>query len=121
MSISAIRWVSLGVFVLIGIPGMIVSSVNDRTGAAVTFGLVTVGAVLALLAATAVVTGRIPPEAGAPVTRAGTERAETERDGAELEAGSRIWSAPAPTRPPSATSSARPSASAVRGTPAILP
>ena len=87
MSISAIRWVSLGVFVLIGIPGMIVSSVNDRTGAAVTFGLVTVGAVLALLAATAVVTGRIPPEAGAPVTRAGTERAETERDGAELEAG----------------------------------
>jgi hypothetical protein len=82
VSISAIRWVSLGVFVLVGIPGMIVSSVNDRTGAAVTFGLVTVGAVLALLAATAVVTGRIPPEAGAPVTRAGTER-----DGAELEAG----------------------------------
>jgi hypothetical protein len=87
VSISAVRWVSLGVFVLVGIPGMIVSSVNDRTGAAVTFGLVTVGAVLALLAATAVVTGRIPPEAGAPVTRAGTERAGTERDGAELEAG----------------------------------
>ena len=82
MSISAVRWVSLGVFVLVGIPGMIVSSVNDRTGAAVTFGLVTVGAVLALLAATAVVTGRIPPEAGAPVTPAATER-----EGAELEAG----------------------------------
>ena len=63
---------------------MIVSSVNDRTGAAVTFGLVTVGAVLALLAATAVVTGRIPPEAGAPVDA--PARAPSD-EGAELEAG----------------------------------
>jgi hypothetical protein len=87
MSISAIRWASLAVFVLVGIPGMIVSSVNDRTGLAVTFGLVSVGAVLALLAATAVATGRIPPEAAAPVTPASRERAETERQGAELESG----------------------------------
>jgi hypothetical protein len=82
VSISAIRWASLGVFVLVGIPGMIVASINDHTGVAVTFGLVTVGAVLALIAATAVATGRIPPEAGTPVSTASTER-----EGAELEAG----------------------------------
>jgi hypothetical protein len=63
---------------------MIVSSVNDRTGAAVTFGLISAGAVLALIAATAVVTGRIPPDAVAPVGRAG---AGSESEGAELEAG----------------------------------
>jgi hypothetical protein len=72
----------MGIFFLVGIPGMIVSSINDRTGAAVTFGLVSAGAVLALIAATAVVTGRIPPDAAAPV-----RPADAEGEGAELEAG----------------------------------
>ena len=71
------------IFVLIAIPGMIVSSINDHTGAAVTFGLIGAGAVLALIAATAAVTGRIPPEAAGPVPAA----AVSEREGAELEAG----------------------------------
>jgi hypothetical protein len=85
MSIGAIRWASLGVFVLIAIPGMIVSSINDHTGAAVTFGLIGAGAVLALLSATAAVTGRIPPEAAGPAPA--RTAAATEREGAELEAG----------------------------------
>jgi hypothetical protein len=82
MSIGGFRWVALGIFVLVGIPGMIVSSITDHTGAAVTFGLVSVGAALALLAATAVATGRIPPEA----TSLARPRAP-EQEGAELEAG----------------------------------
>lgn len=65
MSESAVRWVALVVF-LVGIPGMIVSSVNDATGAAITFGLLATGAAVVLIAVTAVTTGRIPPEIGAP-------------------------------------------------------
>ncbi|MBV9950905.1 MAG: hypothetical protein JO291_03060 [Acidimicrobiia bacterium] len=83
MKLGAIRWAAMGVFFLVGIPGMIVSSVTDHTGAALTFGLVTVGAVLLLIGATAAVTGRIPPEAVGP-PRARDVGAESE--GAELEA-----------------------------------
>ncbi len=53
----------MAVFFAIGIPGMIVASINDNSGAAVTFGLVGVGAALALLAATAVTTPRLAPQA----------------------------------------------------------
>ena len=72
----------MGLFFLVGIPGMIISSVNDHTGAAITFGLISAGAVLALIAATAVVTGRIPPDATGPI-----RAADAEGEGAELEAG----------------------------------
>ena len=44
-----------------GIAGMIVASVNDRNGAALTFGLVTAAAVVCLIVATAV--GPLPPDA----------------------------------------------------------
>jgi hypothetical protein len=53
MSIRAVRWVVLAVCVL-GIAGMIVASVNDNNGAALTFGLLTTAAVLCLVVATAV-------------------------------------------------------------------
>jgi hypothetical protein len=82
MNLGAIRWAAMGLFFLVGIPGMIVSSINDHTGAAVTFGLISAGAVLMLIAATAVVTGRIPPDATGPL-----RTADAEGEGAELEAG----------------------------------
>lgn len=52
----------MAVFFLVGIPGMIVASINDNSGAAVTFGLIGVGAALALLAVTAVTTPRLSPQ-----------------------------------------------------------
>ena len=54
MSLGALRAVVLAVCVC-GIAGMIVSSIADVTGAAITFGLVTAVAVLSLIAATTVV------------------------------------------------------------------
>jgi len=63
MSARTVRAVAMVVFFLVGIPGMIISSINEATGAAVTFGLIAAGAAMILLAVTAVATGRIPPEA----------------------------------------------------------
>jgi hypothetical protein len=83
VKLGAIRWAAMGIFFLVGIPGMFVSSITDHTGAALTFGLVSVGAVLLLIGATAAVTGRIPPDAVGPLPAKATD-AETE--GAELEA-----------------------------------
>lgn len=62
MSAVAIRRV-VWVLAVLGIAGMIVSSIDDNTGAALTFGLVTAVAVLCLIVATAVA-GR-PDEAQA--------------------------------------------------------
>ena len=53
MSPRTVRRVVLGVCVA-GIAGMIVSSIADNTGAAMTFGLVTAVAVLCLMVATSV-------------------------------------------------------------------
>ena len=53
MSTRAVRRVVLAVCAL-GIAGMIVASVNDNNGAALTFGLVTSAAVVCLVVATAV-------------------------------------------------------------------
>jgi hypothetical protein len=53
VSTRAVRRVVLAVCVS-GIAGMIVASVNDNNGAALTFGLVTTAAVLCLVVATAV-------------------------------------------------------------------
>lgn len=53
----------MAVFFALGIPGMIVASVNDNVGAVVTFGLLTVPFVFVLLAVTAVTTGRLAPTA----------------------------------------------------------
>jgi hypothetical protein len=46
-----------------GVAGMIVSSILDHNGAALTFGLVTAVAVLCLMVATAVTTDRLPADA----------------------------------------------------------
>ena len=62
MSAVAVRRI-VWVVAALGIAGMIVSSINDNTGAALTFGLVTAVAVLCLIVATAVA-GR-PDEAHA--------------------------------------------------------
>ena len=56
MSPRAVRRLVLVVCVL-GIAGMIVSSISDRTGAATTFGLVTAVAVLCSVVATSVASG----------------------------------------------------------------
>lgn len=53
MSARAVRRVVAGICV-VGIAGMIVSSIGDRTGAAMTFGLVTAVAILCLMVATSV-------------------------------------------------------------------
>ena len=65
MSIRAVRVVVVLVCAL-GIAGMIVASVNDSTGAALTFGLLTTAAVVCLVVATAVTrpAGAVPPPAG---------------------------------------------------------
>ena len=65
MSASSVRRIALLSFVL-GVPGMIISSIQSATGAAITFGLLAAGAAVVLIAVTAVTTGRIPPEVGAP-------------------------------------------------------
>ena len=79
MSPKVVRVLAMGVFFVIGIPGMIVASITDNSGAAVTFGLIAVAAALALLAVTAVTTPRIPPDV---VSSAGS----TPFDEAEAEA-----------------------------------
>ncbi len=70
------------VFFVVGIPGMIVASINDNSGAAVTFGLIGVGAALALLAATAVTTPRLAPQTMGSIEPPPVDEAEAE----ELEA-----------------------------------
>ncbi|MBI2709005.1 MAG: hypothetical protein HYX34_04845 [Actinobacteria bacterium] len=60
MSVRGFRLLT-GVVFLASVPGLIVSSVADRTGAAVTFGLIAVAAALVLLAVTEVAVGRISP------------------------------------------------------------
>ena len=63
MSARVVRAVALGTFFLFGIPGMIISSINDNTGAGVTCGIIGAIAAIVLLAVTAATTGRIPPTA----------------------------------------------------------
>jgi multisubunit Na+/H+ antiporter MnhB subunit len=53
MSIGALRGIVIAVCVL-GIAGMIVSAIADSTGGALTSGLVSAGAVVVLIAVTAV-------------------------------------------------------------------
>ena len=47
---------------LVGIAGMIVTSITDHSGAAVTFGLITAAAVLCSMVATAVASGGAPAD-----------------------------------------------------------
>jgi len=68
----------MAVFFLVGIPGMIVASINGATGTAVTLGLVAAGAAIVLIAVTAVTTGRIPPAAAPAARSAGENEAEAE-------------------------------------------
>ena len=61
---------------------MVVASINDNSGAAVTFGLISVAAASALLAVTAVTTPRLPPDVmtrtEAPVDEAEAEALEAQ-------------------------------------------
>ncbi|MGI8807259.1 MAG: hypothetical protein ACR2KK_05370 [Acidimicrobiales bacterium] len=79
VSTRAVRRVVLTVCVS-GIAGMIVASVNDNNGAALTFGLVTTVAVVCLVVATAVTrpvgAGAVGPDAPAPVDEAQAARVE---------------------------------------------
>ena len=63
MSPKAVRRIVVAVCVL-GIAGMIVTSIADSTGGALTFGLVTAVAVLGLILVTAVTGGPVAPEGG---------------------------------------------------------
>ncbi len=73
------------VFFAVGIPGMIVASINDNSGAAVTFGLIAVGAALALLAATAVTTPRLAPDTLASTAAPAVDEAEAEALEAQIQ------------------------------------
>src|SRR4051812_49993106 len=70
---QVVRWVVIAVCV-VGIVGMIVGSVADDNGVALTFGLVTAAAALCLIVATAVTTptstSAAAPSAAAPTSRA---------------------------------------------------
>lgn len=72
MSVRALRLIVFAVCVA-GIAGMIVASIADNTGAAMTFGLATAVAVLCLIVVNAVTTGPGDPE---PVARDVEARAE---------------------------------------------
>ena len=72
----------LGVCVM-GIVGMIVSSINDNNGAALTFGLLTTAAVICLVVATAVTR----PASGTPVGAEERQAALVETLVEELVAG----------------------------------
>jgi hypothetical protein len=61
LSLNALRWIVIAVCAL-GIAGMIVSAVADSTGGALTFGLLSAGAVVVLIAVTAV-NQKNPPDA----------------------------------------------------------
>jgi hypothetical protein len=63
MSATTVRYVALAIFVA-SIAGMIVSSIGDNNGAAATFGLVAVGAAVALISVFAATTGRLAPDDG---------------------------------------------------------
>ena len=63
MTATSQRWVALAIFVG-SIAGMIVSSIGDNNGAAVTFGLVAASAAVALISVTAATTGRLAPDDG---------------------------------------------------------
>lgn len=65
MSVRAVRAVVIVVCVL-GIAGMIITSITDHNGAAITFGLITAVAILCSMVATAVTRGSpgAPPAAG---------------------------------------------------------
>ena len=74
MPVRATRRLLLAVCIL-GIPGMIVTSIADSTGGALAFGLATAIAVLGLILVTSVTA---PPAAGDVLAEAAAERVELE-------------------------------------------
>ena len=72
-----VRWVVIGVCV-IGIVGMIVGSIGDDNGVALTFGLVTAAAALCLIVATAVTT-QTPGAPNAPSATAKFDETQAAR------------------------------------------
>ena len=95
MSPGAVRRVVIAVCVL-GIAGMIVSSIADNNGAALTAGLVTAVAVLCLIVATAVTGGgRVGADAHLELLAADVEDrvAEVVAQGADEQAARRLAAA----------------------------
>ncbi|MCU1453540.1 MAG: hypothetical protein JWN46_1686 [Acidimicrobiales bacterium] len=81
MSARVVRMGAMIVFFAVGIPGMIVSSIANNTGAGVTFGIIGAIAAVVLLAVTTVTTGRIPPTAlsvGTPSPTSSVDEADAE-------------------------------------------
>ena len=74
MPVRTVRRLLVAVCVL-GIPGMIVTSIADSTGGALTFGLATAAAVLGLILVTSVTAA---PAAGDLLAEAAAERVELE-------------------------------------------
>jgi hypothetical protein len=87
VSPRAIRLVVVVVCVL-GIAGMIVASIADNVGAAVTFGLITAAAVLCSIVATAVTAGSPGSSGSAPSSAAssGVSSASDDAQAAHVEA-----------------------------------
>lgn len=88
----------MGIFFVIGIPGMIVTSITNHEGAAITFGLVAAVAALCLIAVTAAVVDPAqqvvpsvvaipgtPPAASAPAATAPAEGMDLEAQAEALE------------------------------------
>ena len=75
MSARTIRMIVVVVCVL-GIAGMIVTSIADNVGAAVTFGLITAAAILCSIVATAVTTAPAAPLSAPVADEAQAERVE---------------------------------------------
>lgn len=61
MSAKVVRALALVTFFAFGIPGMIVASIKDNAGAAVTFGLIAASVAVALIACSAVTLDRRGP------------------------------------------------------------
>ena len=90
---AVVRWSAMALCLAVSIPGMIVSSIGDNLGAAITFGTVGAIASLCLITVTAVVVDPSPTQpviapgaSGATkAASAGAAAADVEAIGAELE------------------------------------
>ena len=83
MSPKVVRALAMAVFFALGIPGMIVASINDNEGAAVTFGLITAAVAVVLIVVSAVTTSRLDPGSGVPTRAAGRGGGEQEAEALE--------------------------------------
>lgn len=87
----------MGVFFVIGIPGMIITSITNHEGAAITFGLVAAVAALCLIAVTAAVVDPAQQVVPSVVAIPGTPPAASAPAASEPAANAPARSAPAGT------------------------